>query len=291
MEKKNFSQNHHALEYALSYSQKLQALTSSLFQAFGLTTFGYKRLFSDGYYLFFSTNLSWVEYHIKNLANHGNFFVSAMNEALMNDGFYRVLWPIQTTDYFLDALHHWGMWNGLNFYKRNSNFIELWTFSTTPEQYQDPNAYLNIIPYLEKFIIYFNVISAETSTSISSQNLAIYNDYPRIFTPPSPSILNQTLQSFLEQISLNQLPIFSSKGRCVLSRQETLCLKLIVQGKSLKEIAHFLNLSPRTIEDYVSNIRSKTGISSRSGLVTAFYKTLRQIGYRDLMIDNLLTII
>lgn len=281
------NQNDQALEYALSISKRLKDLTASLFQTFELTTFGYKRVFTDGKYLFFSTNQSWVEYHIKNIHNHGHFFVHAMNHALVSDGFYRVLWPVKPIDHFLEALHHLGMWNGLNFYKKQSDSIELWTFSTSPEKYQDPNSYLSIITYLERFIGYFNVVAADILDPIDDKKLALCKDSSTIFAPPSSPILDPPLKTFLTETTITNIPVYGRSGLCYLSRQESVCLSLLAQGKSAKEIARLLNLSPRTVESYLATIKLKTGQPSKSSLIDIFNTSSRRFNYKEFIISEL----
>ncbi len=277
------SQHHHnynALPYALGISQRLQELTLPLFRTFDLTTFGYKRLLQDGRYIFVSTNQPWVEHHLKNIHTHGNFFTTAMNDALLTDGFHRVLWPGRATDHFLEALHYWKMWNGINFYKKNGDFIELWTFSTSPDKYQDPNAYLNILPYLERFIVYFNATTADIFSKADDQKLAVCNDGQTIFSPSPLLNPDACLITFLEQTTINQLPVHGKNGLCYLSKQESRCLKLLATGKSAKEIANFLNLSPRTVEGYIDHIKLKLGYSCKSALIHTLNESLLRLGYK-----------
>ncbi len=46
-----------------------------------------------------------------------------------------------------------------------------------------------------------------------------------------------------------------------LSPREKECVKLILQGKTAKEAASILHLSPRTIEFYLMNARKKLSIT------------------------------
>lgn len=52
-----------------------------------------------------------------------------------------------------------------------------------------------------------------------------------------------------------------------LTSRETECLFLLVSGKSAKEMAKFLEISPRTVEYYIENIKSKLCVSSRSEII------------------------
>ncbi|CDZ76476.1 response regulator FixJ [Legionella massiliensis] len=52
-----------------------------------------------------------------------------------------------------------------------------------------------------------------------------------------------------------------------LSPRETDCVQYYVKGKTAKEIAKYLNLSPRTVEFYISNLKEKLGVSTKSQLM------------------------
>lgn len=52
-----------------------------------------------------------------------------------------------------------------------------------------------------------------------------------------------------------------------LSAQEIKCLHLLIAGKTIKMIAKILNISPRTVEHYLENIRHKLHANSKSELI------------------------
>jgi DNA-binding CsgD family transcriptional regulator len=51
------------------------------------------------------------------------------------------------------------------------------------------------------------------------------------------------------------------------SKREAECLHLLMRGKNAKEIAKILQLSHRTIENYLQNIKMKAGVSSKYALI------------------------
>jgi DNA-binding CsgD family transcriptional regulator len=51
------------------------------------------------------------------------------------------------------------------------------------------------------------------------------------------------------------------------SRRERECLYYLSRAKTAKEISRILNVSTRTIEHYIENIKIKTGISTRTELI------------------------
>lgn len=52
-----------------------------------------------------------------------------------------------------------------------------------------------------------------------------------------------------------------------LSERETECLQLYTQGKTAKEIAKIVNLSHRTVENYIYNIKVKMSVSTKAELI------------------------
>ncbi len=76
--------------------------------------------------------------------------------------------------------------------------------------------------------------------------------------------------SFSNRIANNSL-LFGTNTQNIhdnslLSPREKQCLELILQGKLNKQIAYILNLSIRTVEDYIDNIKHKLGCSNKMDL-------------------------
>lgn len=59
-----------------------------------------------------------------------------------------------------------------------------------------------------------------------------------------------------------------------LSKQEINCLRLLIICKTFKGIAHTLQLSPRTVEHYIENIKYKLNVKTKSELIE---KVVQQI--------------
>jgi DNA-binding CsgD family transcriptional regulator len=59
----------------------------------------------------------------------------------------------------------------------------------------------------------------------------------------------------------------SSPDHYLLSKRQEECLFLLVRGKTTKEIAQALCLSPRTVESYINEIKIKMSCSSKSQII------------------------
>ncbi len=70
---------------------------------------------------------------------------------------------------------------------------------------------------------------------------------------PAHAIDAKSLRNFLTEIGFGE---FVNKAE-MLSPREQGCVKLLLKGKSIKETATTLELSPRTVEHYLENIKNK----------------------------------
>lgn len=253
-----------ALQYSLEMAKNVSAISSFFIQPLGLTTFGYKRVYQNGQYLFLSTNEDWLQYHYKNVKDHGTFFQEAMDTAHLNSS-YKVLWPAVPGDHFLEALNHFGMWHGINFYKWKGDYLELWTFSTSPDRGGISQIYLNTLQYFEDFIHYFNLKSNEIINVNEGEKLAQL-EHKLIVPPPSDTSFNP-LSKIIDQIKIDKCVVSSPNGIITLTKRESECFKLLGTGKSAKEVAAILNISSCTVECYINQVKEKTGCYSKSKLL------------------------
>jgi DNA-binding NarL/FixJ family response regulator len=66
----------------------------------------------------------------------------------------------------------------------------------------------------------------------------------------------------------------SSKSLAALSPQEYRLLPLVAEGKTNKEIATALDLSDKTVKNYLANIFSKLGITRRTQAATLYARAI-----------------
>lgn len=63
-----------------------------------------------------------------------------------------------------------------------------------------------------------------------------------------------------------------NNNKVLLSKRQRECLTLLSIGKTIKETAKLLSISPRTVESYLGNIKMKSGITEKSKLLDAFWQ-------------------
>ena len=60
-------------------------------------------------------------------------------------------------------------------------------------------------------------------------------------------------------------------GQAYFTKRESECMVLLLKGKTIDNVATEFNLSPRTIEFYVNNMKSKVGCRTKSELIGLVY--------------------
>lgn len=75
----------------------------------------------------------------------------------------------------------------------------------------------------------------------------------------------QSLISIINDVCINERPVFHTNGKNILTDAELKILKLLSYEKSNKEIAKTLYISERTVNNHISEIYRKLGVQSRAG--------------------------
>ena len=75
---------------------------------------------------------------------------------------------------------------------------------------------------------------------------------------------------FLEVTELNRKSLIVQGKLITISKREWECLYMLAGGKTMKEAAKSLRLSPRTVESYLNNLKIKTGYNTKSDLIKMY---------------------
>lgn len=78
------------------------------------------------------------------------------------------------------------------------------------------------------------------------------------------SILDPALRSGMVDWALRNVPATEAEERPPLTGQEQRIIALVAEGKTNKEIAIVMELSPKTVKNYLHNVFEKLGIKRRS---------------------------
>ncbi len=127
--------------------------------------------------------------------------------------------------------------------------------------------------HLELFIRYFNDHAAHLINR--TEHLKIPKEFIEIHSAPDliakNNIFAEMEHEFLDSINAKYYKIKRLQEQYSLSGREVQCLELILQNKITKQIANFLNLTTRTAETYIENLKKKLDCHTKNEMVVKFF--------------------
>ena len=127
--------------------------------------------------------------------------------------------------------------------------------------------------YLELFILYFNDHAAHLINQTEHLKIPteFIEDHSALDLIAKNSIFAEMEQEFLDSIDAKYYKIKQLQERYALSNRELQCLELILQNKITKQIANLLNLTTRTAETYIENLKKKLDCHTKNEMVVKFF--------------------
>ncbi len=247
--------------------------------------FSFSRIHRDGKTQFLCSDYDWIKVKFENnLFDYQGFF-PAEKELIENNRTVNIF----TGDSYknndlLEHLYNSGRWNSLDLYDRQKDHIDIAHFGSNKTHIEAINFYINNIELLrdihQSFIKKFDATLQE---SIEKNIYLDINDYlqnetkeaglnERLFHENATSNFDSWEKQRIEKAvkALQGTAITLDHGKVKLSARELECTLLLTRGSSFKEIASQLDISPRTVETHIKNIKDKMFVHSKSSLIKTF---------------------
>jgi DNA-binding CsgD family transcriptional regulator len=270
------NENKKAYLYNQSVHDKLLGITEPILSSVNITSFRYFKILENGTYLNLSTHQEWLKKRLL-IPDNGITFHNALRRAQVHKPYY-YLWGTSLSDAISQLFYEFNIWNGFSIYKRFKEGVEVWSFGADRESTQMAQFYINNLDLLEEFTRYFSTKALDIIDASDSEKLAKFSQAINI-SPFSESFEENkliSLHKFLKSEFQNKIicPL-SETGFVYLSRREEQCMECFSQGKTIKEVAKLLKLSPRTIESYLENIKKKMGCHFKSDAISLYLKSTK----------------
>src|SRR5581483_8932447 len=244
-------------EYIIRHSNKIQNVTRPLREHFGIEYFTYHHIDRHGKYTVLVDRPDWAEHYVSkkfyledpylrhpDVYKTGACFIDShgsdeYRNAVLKDG--KKFFDLDSGIILIEKTENGCEFFGYSGNRRNSNLHKL---------------YLNHLPILQAFSRYFKEELSSLLNQMDEEANLLQNLKGKDFhlkTPIIPKMESDLHLDFLKAIGMEK---FAEKG-ALLSPREKECMKLLLLGKSAKETALLLGLSPRTVEFYFENIRKK----------------------------------
>ncbi|MBT4879449.1 MAG: helix-turn-helix transcriptional regulator [Alphaproteobacteria bacterium] len=263
-----------ATRYTVNSAKTVEEVCEPLFENFNISYFSYVKFLPDNKYLYLGTDEEWLQCYFKNF-DYSNKVHQEVQDAFEGKSFYSLRIGNQKSikEPVLNAMYEHDIWNAINLYTSHESEVEKFCFASNREDVDNMNFYLNNLDVLKRFIVYFkNSCDSLIDASDESKLALVQNREPCIIGKQAPK--NPNNSQLLEKTKLKKYSFNVECQPTILSAQEFQCLQYFTRGKTMKEIGIILNISHRTVESYINNIRRKIGYKSRSELATIFAKNV-----------------
>lgn len=253
------------IEYLQKHSSFVQEICEPLFENFKIRSFHTQRINEDGTYCLMGNHTKYLSNYVKNIREPSHVLTDhAKNTPLSRKA--HIIWPKQSDDLVMQSLYRFNVSHGFTIYKKHETFIELWSFGTSHEDKGIIDFYIRNIDIIEKFMLFFDVKTKDIRGELRAKDFPMFAKQPDLGIPNSP-ISDSAIKRFLEEVEINQIQFHFGRHNFTLTRRQTETLYLMSIGKTMKEIASSLGISARTVETYINQIKSKSGLNYRSQLV------------------------
>jgi DNA-binding NarL/FixJ family response regulator len=241
-------QNH----ISLSGSNFLKNILAPLTQLSDIHYFHYGVNFPDNSVFSLSTNSQYLESWYTSQFPHCGFHLS--------EGWH--LWNTHLPQKQLEVAENLDIGHGIHLVRHQKEKTEVFGFASHCDNRKIYDFYLNQSHLLKKFTQYFLEEAKELITIGQAQ----------LIVPPPKMILKD---ENLEKISYkqNDLPAINSFYQKInhpfrlLSKRESECFGLLIQGISSTAIGHKLGLSSKTVYVYIDRIKQKLGCHNKEELI------------------------
>lgn len=253
--------NYLELEQSRGLKEHVFSLSDEFMRAFKLSHIWVSQNYFNGNYIQLTNDLSWKQIMVDNnyLADFSKKFYTNLKAKIQKPQFFMWQSQLSSRQDLMDKTYRYGLHSGFNIVIMQDDYLENYGFGSSLELME----LMSILPAqdeLEIFCIYLrecifktnflhNSVMGNTGVSFTPQNCE--KKHARIPLPSTFSLQCNGLENKL-------------------SHRELICLGLLAQGYGQKDTAQLLNISYRTVEFHLAQVKLKFKNPSKSDLITTF---------------------
>lgn len=258
------------IRHTRSYNDRIRKFCAPLFRNFGFNCLFYHYISKEGYGTCFSTHIQSFEYYFHNhlyrvnpYARHPDHFQTGVHLIPeIKDQNYQKTIQLEAEEF--DTVYK------VVLLEKTSNGCQGFSFAVSKKnQHSIPFNFTSDLPVLQCFVRRFKEEAKEIMQRVLEDQLrldiAIGADFYSKPIALEVAAHNQKKIEFLKQLGILQ-----SADDIQLSNRESECIRLLLQGYAASQIAEILNLSKRTVEHYIENVKLKTNCYTKLELIEKF---------------------
>ena len=183
-------------------------------------------------------------------------------------------WPQDgfVKDFNMRLFHKHKVWNGASLIYRYENYIDIVSFALGLSCEDSCGLLVNNRAFLKSFINHFREKASDLLEGHNKSKVATFKN--KFNTNYKPNSMLEKIKNSEFNFRTQQIQSFQDLR---ISPRELQCLELLSHGKTAKEIAQNIQISPRTVESYLANVKAKTNCNYKSELVEFFFKNRHNI--------------
>lgn len=264
-----------ALDFNQEIASRVDQISQPLAHYFGITHFGFIRIYENGKMLRMANKPTWTRtYFEKGYYNDMDLY--SMRDVPQNESRLLLLTGEPQGEHFTTLCKEFQIWNALGMYEKFEKYSDFWFFSSSPNNTEVINFYLNKVDVLKSFSLFFKEkFSQELKENDPSKLIST-----QVKIRESALVEKHKVQSLFSNLNINS---YKLDDNISVSKREFECLFYLVQGRTMKEIARFMNLSSRTIEFHLNNVKKKLNCNKKSQVIETL---LRNEIFSSLLLNN-----
>lgn len=240
---------------ALMYCEKIDAICKEL-KKVGIHYFNYLKAFNNGTFIDLNNSENLSHYFYYESDWYEKFTLIALPQSYESGFIFDKSLPDQ--ELFNIQREKFNIDNVIFLFKKNPDNLECWQFGTYAGNNSIYSFYMNHANLLSKFASYFNKQAKEIIEQAESSKLKfnrkLSNDASIIYPYEKDEV-----EKIVNQLDKNSGNISTANNliNIRLSKRQKECLELICYGKTADEISFILNISKRTVETYLEQLKLK----------------------------------
>ncbi len=247
-----------AQQQSIAHSDSVTQICQPLFDATSIKNFSSARLYIDTGMIHLATESDWLEFYFLNSAHLCDTLLE-LPELIHNDV---ILWnTIDHHEIVRNAKQHFDIDNGITLIDRKPDYFEIFNFGANPDDTHNINWYINNLDVLKNFILCYQEQSDKIIGTIAPSKYEKINN-------------NFDLKQLIERDQKNKIVfepdhivVNHRNSEVILNRREYQCVALLLEGMTAKCIGLKLDISSRTVESYLNNVKKKFDIHYKNELI------------------------
>lgn len=238
-------------------ADEIYKICTPLFKAFPIKYFAYLRKYSDGSVVVLNSCKNWMLNYVRKQypipISYQQFYTwqatmpqSAVTDAATNFGFY----------------------NGIVLQKDRQNYLEMIEFASSNQLF-DPMDFCCNKYLLNQFLLYFKDKTSKIMQKAEDERLILPETLFNKIDPPKASY-----DEFSTLIKPGKIRLLFNQREVVFTRREYDVLALLAAGKTMKQAAVILDISPKTIETYLNRAKYRAQAFSTMQLLEGITSNL-----------------